>query len=302
MNAEQIQDIAYYELIGADSIRFLNNYCTADLKRWDQNRPIEAMLLDVKGRLIALVTVLPIENGLGLLCWGKPVVDLMPHLDRYIFGNDKSIQTVEASLYFLPESDAPLVTQGEDFERSAIVLDVEEIQKDCRRLKTILPGQFYLFTGQSDLESRQRVMGAEVEINSAPVFHRMRIANAYPFVQQDTEEASLVQELQRDDIAISFTKGCYLGQETVARLDARGHVNWLLTRVALANPLPESLVTDSRINGDIEVVLDGSVVGKLTSVSENWGLARIRSTAAKQKAANLEIRHNQQTLTTARLI
>src|SRR5262249_52381639 len=39
---------------------------------------------------------------------------------------------------------------------------------------------------------------------------------------------NLPQEVGRDAQAISFTKGCYLGQETVARIDALGHVNQLL--------------------------------------------------------------------------
>ena len=44
----------------------------------------------------------------------------------------------------------------------------------------------------------------------------------------EVTEKNLPQEIGRDDRAINFVKGCYLGQETVARLDALGHVNQLL--------------------------------------------------------------------------
>jgi folate-binding protein YgfZ len=47
----------------------------------------------------------------------------------------------------------------------------------------------------------------------------------------DFTEENLPQEVGRDREAISFTKGCYLGQETVARIDALGHVNHRLVGV-----------------------------------------------------------------------
>ena len=53
----------------------------------------------------------------------------------------------------------------------------------------------------------------------------MRIAAGTPVFGKDVTEKNLPQEIGRDDRAISFVKGCYLGQETVARIDALGHVN-----------------------------------------------------------------------------
>ena len=53
----------------------------------------------------------------------------------------------------------------------------------------------------------------------------------------DIPEKTLPQELGRDARAISFTKGCYLGQETVARIDALGHVNRRLVAVAVDGPV-----------------------------------------------------------------
>ena len=52
-----------------------------------------------------------------------------------------------------------------------------------------------------------------------------RIEMGVPVYGQDVTIDNLPQEIARDQYAISFTKGCYLGQETVARIDALGHVN-----------------------------------------------------------------------------
>jgi folate-binding protein YgfZ len=71
----------------------------------------------------------------------------------------------------------------------------------------------------------------------------------------DIGTKSLPQELGRDARAICLTKGCYLGQETVARIDALGHVNRRLVAVAASAPLaPGAAVTQA-----------GEAVGTVTS-------------------------------------
>ena len=57
------------------------------------------------------------------------------------------------------------------------------------------------------------------------MFDAVRIESGTPLFGVDFDEENLPQEVGRDELAISFTKGCYLGQETVARIDALGHVN-----------------------------------------------------------------------------
>ena len=60
------------------------------------------------------------------------------------------------------------------------------------------------------------------------VFEVLRIEAGTPVFGKDITEKNLPQEIGRDARAINFVKGCYLGQETVARLDALGHVNQIL--------------------------------------------------------------------------
>ena len=70
----------------------------------------------------------------------------------------------------------------------------------------------------------------------APAIEARRIEAGFPWYGPDISEKNLPQELARDQRAISFTKGCYLGQETVARIDALGHVNQTLVGVRLRRP------------------------------------------------------------------
>src|SRR5262249_35907407 len=73
----------------------------------------------------------------------------------------------------------------------------------------------------------------------------------------DVTADNLPQEIGRDDRAISFVKGCYLGQETVARIDALGHVNRrLMGLIAETADVPAA---------GTELLADGKVVGTVTS-------------------------------------
>ena len=59
----------------------------------------------------------------------------------------------------------------------------------------------------------------------AAVFNSLRIAAGFPQYGIDLSDANLAQEANLTAQAISFAKGCYLGQEPIARIDAMGHVN-----------------------------------------------------------------------------
>jgi folate-binding Fe-S cluster repair protein YgfZ len=69
------------------------------------------------------------------------------------------------------------------------------------------------------------------------------------------------------ELAVSFTKGCYPGQELVERMDSRG------------SSAPFHLVALDRRDGDViggDVVVDGATVGTITSVGRRQVLARVR--------------------------
>ena len=72
---------------------------------------------------------------------------------------------------------------------------------------------------------------------------RARVESGYPLWGVDFDDSHLPQEIRRDELAISFTKGCYLGQETIARLDALGHVNRHLAGVRFEGDKPPPVGT-----------------------------------------------------------
>ena len=117
---------------------------------------------------------------------------------------------------------------------------------------------------------------SDAEINGTAVpaeaLEMLRVEKRTPWFGRDIDDSNLPQELLRDDKAISFNKGCYLGQETVARIDAMGKVNRVLVPVSIDAELPVGS----------ELVVGDKAMGKLTSVawspSQNtWlGMAIVR--------------------------
>jgi len=118
----------------------------------------------------------------------------------------------------------------------------------------------------------------------------LRIEAGTPVFGRDVTEKNLPQEIGRDAQAINFVKGCYLGQETVARLDALGHVNQILKGLLLAPqasaPAPGSVLE-----------ANGKHVGFVTSsaMSPGWdapvALAMVRSSHARAGAALVVKQH-----------
>ncbi len=111
--------------------------------------------------------------------------------------------------------------------------------------------------GESEVKTQLIEQGA-VEL-SADEFHRARIKQQTPWCDSEVNEDCLPQEFRRDDRAISFTKGCYLGQETVARLDALGHVNRYFVGFE---------VIDGAVSVGDELRSDGKKVGRVTSLAD----------------------------------
>ena len=118
---------------------------------------------------------------------------------------------------------------------------------------------------------------------SADMLERLRIATGVGRFGVDFTSANLVQEAGLQDVAVSFDKGCYLGQETVARVHYRGQVNRRLVHLELDAPAPPGTGVTS----------GGRAVGTLTSCAVTTdgtpvGLAMVRREAADGAEVDLD--------------
>ena len=99
-------------------------------------------------------------------------------------------------------------------------------------------------------------MPAQLPVGSA-AFETLRIEAGIGLYGQDMDETNVVSEANLDD-AVSFTKGCYIGQEIIARIKYRGHVAKKLTGLVLNGK--ETVAPGSKIKTD-----DDKEIGRITS-------------------------------------
>ncbi len=115
------------------------------------------------------------------------------------------------------------------------------------------------------------LLGSNLKIGPNDWLTAFRIALGWPIVGKEIGELNLAQEMVRDKSAISFTKGCYIGQETVARLDAMGHVNKTLAGLLLDlpadQPIPSNAELEQLLPTGSKITLDGKDLGLLGSVA-----------------------------------
>jgi len=96
-------------------------------------------------------------------------------------------------------------------------------------------------------------------VAGAAAYDAWRIEHGIPVQPLDIDDKTIPQEAELERDAVSFTKGCFLGQELVCRIDSRGHVNRFLRRF-------EAIDGDWPVRG-ADVVAGDKVVGSLTSVA-----------------------------------
>jgi len=116
-----------------------------------------------------------------------------------------------------------------------------------------------LLGAASDVRQELDALPAEVERWDPERFEAFRIEQGVPRMGVDLDDKTIPQEAFLDRDAVSFTKGCFLGQELVARIDTRGHVNRYLRRVRVdGTDVPPSGAT---------VVVGDKDVGAVTSAA-----------------------------------
>jgi tRNA-modifying protein YgfZ len=156
--------------------------------------------------------------------------------------------------------DFLVLTEPELGERVATELTRMRFAAKCR----IEPEEHesWLVLGGEEIVD-ERPAGEEVGDDEA---ERARIEAAIPRWAAELDESILPAEAGLDETHISFTKGCYPGQEPIARLHYRGHVNRKLRVLEVADANP----------GD-EIEHDGRAVGRITSAVPGLALGYVRA-------------------------
>ncbi len=272
----------YLELSGGDRLRYLHNQSTNDFYRLQSGQGCETVFTTSTGRTIDLATAFLTEDSVYLLVSPNRRQKMMEWLDRYIFPADKvvlkDLSPNTAILSLIGAQSEALLTQLGVTVLSQNLGDhnVAAIADITVRIATgnglALPG-YTLILDRAEAGAVWNTLTQQGAIPAGEtVWQKLRIEQGRPQPDQElTEEYNPLEA--RLWQTISFEKGCYIGQETIARLNTYNGVKQELWGIRLSGEVPI----------ESEVRLEGEKVGKLTSISQTptgWiGLVYIRTKA-----------------------
>jgi folate-binding protein YgfZ len=258
---------------GPDRAKCLHNLTTNDVKRLAAGAGCEAFVTSPQGKTLAHVVLAARPDDLLVLADAPAREGLLGHLGKYAIFDDVQVEDLSGATFELhlvgPRLDALLPRLGLAWPGEVALATGEAIAVAAGLPVTLLrddplgrPGLTVIGprAGLPALRAAIEAAGAELGLVApdAATAEVLRIAAGTPAFGRDVTPENLPQEVGRDRRAISFVKGCYLGQETVARIDAIGHVNRHLRSLRLDGPLPPP---------GTPLVAGGKPVGTITSAA-----------------------------------
>jgi len=252
---------------GPDAVSFLQSIISQDLDTLAEGGVGRSLLLGPEGKIRAVLWVMKGQDEVILVADGGRGESLAAELGRYRFRVDAAIGPFGGEVLGVWGPSAGAVLEQMKLPNPT------GWERGGERLVARLPlGGLarYLVVG-ADWQELERAGARPVGSLAADA---VRVEAGEPVMGRDLDEKTIPQESGLVPETVSFTKGCYLGQELVARIDSRGHVNRVLRGIVIrTNVLPPE---------GAGLFAEGTSVGRLTSVSESLtlrapvGLALVR--------------------------
>jgi folate-binding protein YgfZ len=263
-------------ITGKDSISFLNSLLTNDASQLKDGMGQRSALLNTKARVLADLYLYNQPNRVIVDTGDSPGSRVKEVLERYVITEDVQIRDVGADLVLITLQGANAAkaikeTLGVDAQslkplQSAAIGPSIIVSRDRTGL-----GGFDFFVPIDEAESVwQGLLLRSGDFGLNPVgmtaLEALRLEAGFPKYGVDVDENTIILEAGYKD-AISFSKGCYLGQEVVARATHIGRVNKQLARIDLETQEPPPKGTRLKSEG-----LDA---GFITSAAFSPGLGRV---------------------------
>ncbi len=263
-------------LTGSDAKRFLQGQISNDVEALRTGTGCYAALLTPKGKMLGDLRILDTGEELLLDTERVALQDLFNMIRRFSLGYDAVLhkRTLETGLLSLlgPDSAAVCGVPGLDAEEHSH-LATELFGVPVRAIRTHL-GIDLLCDAAATKALASGLEQAGANPVSETVAECARVEQGRPRYGLDLDDSVIPQEAGLNARAVSFTKGCYVGQETVARLFYRGKPNRQLRGLRLSAPVPTGA----------EISIDGRVVGCLGSVADSPALGAIGLALVRREA------------------
>ena len=259
------------EILGVDRHRFLNAYVTCDVKALQPGEGAYGFLTNPQGRILSDLVVTAHEDRLWLQLPEGQEEPVAAHLRKYVLADRVEIRALEDM------QPVTLIGPG-----AAAALGGAELppEGDWRHLRSKVQGTevalqrsgrlgaeaytLWVSASIADLLVERLLEEPGVTPAGSEALEVLRVEAGIPRFGKDFGPENFPQETGAEE-AISYTKGCYLGQEVVARIHYRGGVQKTLRGLVFDAPVPASgaaLLHDGREAGKVGSVVDSIALGR----------------------------------------
>jgi folate-binding protein YgfZ len=272
---------AYISFTGPDRVRYLNAILTNNIKDLTENHGIISLLLNPQGHILAEIETYAFADRLLCVSYAMIREQLIEWLDKYIIMDDVTLID-ETSRYGTLAVEGPRASALVKEVSGADLAKLDELSSRGGKAGSIpcwitkrspggAPGAEFFAEREKLPELWQVLSDAARWHEGGPVGYTalsgQRLALGAPWFGYDFGEKQIPHEAGLQDSHISYTKGCYTGQEIVERVRSRGQVNRQRARLAFSGdivPGPDTPLTQ-----------DGKEVGYVTRAARVWDPARI---------------------------
>jgi folate-binding protein YgfZ len=219
---------ALWKVTGPDRVRFLNGQTTQDIAALRPGHAAHAAVTNAKGKMDADVWITAHPDALWIDAPLELRASLGPRLERYLIADDAQIEDCTGAFDLFHALGAP---EGSECIAAA---------------RFLRPGRDWWLPP-----------GAPAPLPTAPpdAIEALRILQGVPRWGRDIGPQHLPPEAAFERDAISYRKGCYIGQEVIARIKSVGRVNkrlvQLVSKVTEPPPLPAAIFTETGPVGEL---------------------------------------------------
>jgi len=265
---------AIFSLSGPDRVRYLNAVVSNDIKSVGESYGTRALLLNPQGHILAELEVYALADKLLVRTHASVRERTFATLDKYIIMDDVTLEDLTdqlASFAVEGPQAGTVVAQAcglalEGFSEFATAqLPIDGVPCHLIRrshfggigAEIIAPREHLGLLWQSMHARVHAARGASIGMAT---LNALRLETGIPWFPDDFNDTVIPHEARLEATHVSFTKGCYTGQEIVERVRSRGHVNRRRVSLKFSSVGPPAPSTRLRAKGG-----EGAEVGLVTS-------------------------------------
>jgi len=266
MQVTHLEEFGFLAIRGKDAVSFLQGYTTCDLNNLSPEHSLIGAICNLQGRMVSSFRITSLTDGV-LLRLDKGLID---HTTKFLA---KYIVFSKAELSDMSESYVCYGAIGEIPSTPPATVGDSTLNSGIVTIKVSEKGPRY------EIWSQEAVTGDDIQGNA---WRQAEIEDGYAWVNAQTTEEFIPQMFNYHNIGgIDFEKGCYLGQEIIARLEYRGKLKRKLHRGLSNNPASP---------GDAILNQQGKEIGLVASVAEDGDAYTLLAVLQNEDDSDIEAR------------